>query len=529
MIAALSIGLVTATWDTLTLGLLISGLVMLGIWLLFQGRIATQQAGSWWRSRSLQTGTNAIISTVAVVVILGLVNFLGVRYSTQVDFTEAKQFSLAAQSKQVVETLKQPVKVLIFDTSADPQSRTLLERYQRLNPKDFSFEFIDPQAQPGLARQYDVRTVGEVVLESGDRTKRLDTGLSETTLTPAISGLVSDRKIKAYFVQGHGEIPLTGDQESLTGVVSALEREGTVVEPLNLSTQKQIPEDTNVLVIAGPQQPFLAPEIKELEAYLNGGGRVLFMIDPEVSTGLDDLLQQWGVALDSRIIVDGSSARPIVPLITQYGEHPITQNFARRLSFYPAARAIIVKENQGESDLEQSEAQDESNGQEKEEQQESKPQVTPLLFSSELSWAESEPENENLQPDPPQDLEGPLTLGVAITKDLEPKQTPQQEQGKDTSKTKPVEKQARLVVIGDSDFARTVYFEQELNGDVLLNAVNWLSSDETNPTLSIRPKEPVNRRLELNTQQNRLVSLLSLGLLPLAAFGTAAGLWWQRR
>ena len=524
IIAALSVGLVTAKWNALPLGLLISGVVFLGVWLLLKWQIAARNASSWWRRRSIQSGTNAIIATLAVVVILGVINFFGVRYSTQVDLTEAQQFSLAPQSKEVLKSLNQPVKVLIFDTSPDPQNRTLLERYQRLNPDIFDFEFIDPQAEPGLARKYDVNAIGEVVLESGDRTKKLDAGLTEISLTPAISNLVSDRQVTAYFVQGHGEIPLTGDQESLIGVKAALEQEGTMVQTLNLSTLKQFPQDANLLVIAGPRQPFLAAEIQQLETYLAEGGRVLFLLGPEIEQPrLNEFLTQWGIEVDPRFVIDGASSRPAVPLVIQYGDHPITRNFSRRLSFYPTAQAIRVEE---EAELESAPPPEEQKENDKPE-----PQVTELLLSGELSWAETDPEGETLQPDPPQDLQGPLTLGVAISQDLDPSTPkPEQEENNEAeAEAKSPTKQARMVVIGDADFARTVYFEQELNADVLLNSINWLSSDETDPALSIRPKEPTNRRLDLNTQQGRLVVFLGLGLLPLGAFGIAAGLWWQRR
>ena len=123
--------------------------------------------------------------------------------------------------------------------------------------------------------------------------------------------------------------------------------------------------------------------------------------------------------LDKRVVVDGLSARPFFPLVTQYGEHPITQSFARRLSFFPAAQSLIVKADP-ETPL-----QEDAPGKQEDESKQPEPQVTPLLISGELSWAESDPENEDLQPDPPEDLEGPLTLGVAITKEITSEQPKQ--------------------------------------------------------------------------------------------------------
>jgi ABC-type uncharacterized transport system involved in gliding motility auxiliary subunit len=67
-----------------------------------------------------------------------------------------------------------------------------------------------------------------------------------------------------------------------------------------------------------------------------------------------------------------------------------------------------------------------------------------------------------------------------------------------------------------------------VNGDVFLNSVRWLEQPEQS-TLSIRPKDTKNRRINLTAQQANLSSLLALILLPLLGFGTAAYVWWRRR
>jgi ABC-type uncharacterized transport system involved in gliding motility auxiliary subunit len=57
--------------------------------------------------------------------------------------------------------------------------------------------------------------------------------------------------------------------------------------------------------------------------------------------------------------------------------------------------------------------------------------------------------------------------------------------------------------------------------------MNWLSSDED--LISIRPKEPEDRRLTLTTRQMRWVFYTSVILLPLAALIAGVGVWWRRR
>jgi ABC-type uncharacterized transport system involved in gliding motility auxiliary subunit len=498
-IAGLSAGVVAGSASPIAIGLVIGGLLVILVWLVLRWLNAPEAGSPWWRQRSVQVSSNALLTTLAVAVILGGINFLAVRAPNQIDFTENQQFSLAPQTKKLVKDLKQPVKVMVFNNQADPQQRSLLEQYRRQNADRFSFEFIDPQAQPGLAQKYKIRTLGETVLAIGDRTKTLEGGLTEPNLTPAIASLMRDRKVNAYLVQGHGEAPINGAQGNLDEAVAELKKRDFNVSVLNLLEQKKIPADANVLIVPGPKRPFLAPEVKLLETYLNQGKALMLMLDPGVQAGLDDLLKSWGITLDKRIVVDASGSGqmmglgPAIPLVLQYGDHPITRDFAQGPSFFPLVQAIAAKPPSADY------------------------QSTDLLITGPQSWAEGDPNQENLQFNAARDRQGPLTVGVAVTRKL-----PTTAKSTESSPT------AKMVVIGDSDFATAGPFSKGLNGDVFLNSVTWLGSGQDDASLSIRPKEQKDRRLELNPTNWRILILLGL-LLPLSAFGTATYLWWKRR
>lgn len=500
MIAGLSASAISGTWSPVGIGLVAAGLVAIALWLIFRGLKAKDSASPWWRQRSVQSGTNALLTTVAVFVILAGLNFLAVRIPGQIDFTENQQFSLAPQTKQLIKNLKQPIKVRVFSNQSTPVQQGLLEQYRRQNPDRFSFEFIDPQAQPGLAEKYKVRTLGEVVVETGDRTKTVEGELSETNLTPAVASLLRDRKVNAYILQGHGEAPINGGQGNLDGAVTELKKRDFNVNVLNLLEQKQIPADANVLIIAGPKRAYLDAEVKLLQDALKAEKSLLLMLDPAVKTGLDPLLKDWGITLDGRVIVDASGSGqllglgPAIPLVTQYGEHPITKDFGNGPSFFPLVQAVTVKPPSGEE------------------------QVTELLKTSPQSWAEANPDQEKLVFDAARDRQGPLTIGVALTRTFEAA----------AAKPSQAKAQTKMVVIGDSDFA-TVANPQVLNSDLFLNSVTWLGSGADDPSLSIRPKETKDRRIELSPTNWRILIMLGLGFLPLAAFGSGAYLWWKRR
>lgn len=523
--------------------LLIVGITTMVIWFFLQ--IRRGKLDEWLGGRSMEAGTNALIATVSVLVILGLINVLGVRYNTRLDLTENQQFTLAPQSQTLVSNLEQPAKVWVFDRGQNPQVQDLLDNYRRLNNSQFSYEVVDPQAQPGLANEFGVKDFGEIYLELGEQRRLISKGrlepLSEAALTNGLEQLLNTRTLIAYFLQGHGELPLEGQQGSLSNAVQGLKNKNYEVKPLNLAELSGVPEDADVVILASPKRPLFEGEVTALKEYLDQGGGLLLMIDPNTDHGLNRLFEAWGVELDTRLAIDASGSGrliglgPTVPLVTQYGDHPITQSFGNSISFYPMARPVETRPVEGITE-------------------------SPLIWTNEASWAESDLSSRELQFDPNQDRQGPLSLGVALTRAAtvatesptpapspspapEATATPSEEDSPapspspspeatatPTEETTPSAdvQEARLVVIGNSQFATNGWFEQQLNGDVFLNTVSWLSQPDQ-PAFSIRPRSATNRRIVMSNLEAGILSWIALVILPLFGFGAAIIVWWRRR
>jgi len=572
LFAGASAGAVSGRWLPVPLAIVLIGAVLMLTALLLD--LWTQKG--FWQRRSTQAGANVVIKVLSVLVILGLINFLGVRYVNRLDLTENQQFSLAPQSQSVVRNLEQPVKVTVFLQPSSQQAgtvRSLLEQYQRQN-RQFSFEIIDPQSNPVLARTYGVTGFGDVFLERGDRRQLLQrvdefNPLSESKLTNGLEQISRSQQDIAYFLQGHGELPLDGSPNGIAQITDLLKDKNFESKPLNLVEETQVPGDAALVVIAGPQQSLFTQEITALENYLEQGGSLLVMLDPGVQTGLEKLLQEWGVELDDRLVINASDRQTLeygvsAPVINEYGNHPITQDFGNRFSIYPLARPIAL---QPKEQVEQ----------------------VPLLITSDRNWAETNLQDPELSFQPDQgDIPGPLNLGVALSRPINktttetqkdsatqatkspattspsptesptpespdsqspatsetPTSSPQPSPGATTPKAaeppsaspspageseeKPAQ-EARMVVIGNSRFATNQLSSQQfLNSDVFLNSVSWLSKRD-DEVLSIRPKEVENRRINLTTIQANLIGWTALAVLPLLGFATAGIAWWQRR
>lgn len=584
-------------WQWLPTALLIFGIGLILLGLSFSG----QSGGTFWQQRSTQVGTNAAIATIAMLVILGLINFLAVQYTARFDLTETQLFTLAPASQEVVKSLEEPVRIVIFDSVQNPQDVQLLESYRR-GSKNFSFEYIDPFANPTVAQSFGATQTGMVFLEVGDDRRFLQTigntadpeglgtseTLSERQLTNALAQVVSDRTLDVYFVQGHGEPPIDGTEPGFSQAVESLEEQNYQVQPLDLAATQQVPEAADVVVVAGPAQAFFPAEVNALETFLDEGGGLMLMLDPRSDAGLNTLLDEWGVILDDRLVLDTSGAGqfvglgPAAPIVTNYGDHPITREFGNGRSFFPLARPVESRELPDIT-------------------------ATPLLFTDAQSRAEAISDDGNLAFDPNAPPDGPYVLGVALSRpveaDVETPTTPDDQadnepaetaapaaasgpdgdtdetadpaageaaadvspepaadteaetavnaaalldnpdaeapepgattsesdnQPEPTDATDTPPDEARLVVIGNSSFAVDGSFNQQLNGDLFLNSVSWLGQ-EADATLSIRPKTMTDRRLAITGQQAWGLGIFSLLVLPITGLALAILMAWRRR
>ncbi|MBE9138552.1 Gldg family protein [Nodosilinea sp. LEGE 07088] len=490
---------VLAGWTLLPAGLLLGGIGLLVLVLV----LGNYGEGKFWAQRSTEAGANALVSALAVLLILGLVNFLAVRYASRVDLTENQIFTLAPQSQQVAQSLESPTRVVIFDPVPNPQDRQLLESYRRAGSQ-FTFDYVNPYNDPRQAQEFGATQTGMVFVESGKNRRFLQNvspteRLSERTLTNALDQVAGDRTLTVYFTQGHQEFAIDGSDTGFLQAATALEDKSALVQPLDLSQTAAVPDDASVVVVAGPAAEFFEAEVEALQTYLNGGGSLMLLIDPRTNPGLGTLLDPWGVTLDDRIVLDTSGTGqlvglgPAAPLVTDYGDHPITRDFGGGRSFFPLVRPVNVEAVPGVT-------------------------AAPILRSNPQSRAEALSAEGELQFDENAPPSGPYTLGVALNRPVD---------GAIAAEGEPAP-EARLVVIGNATFATDGLFEQQLNGDVFLNAVSWLGQ-QTDATLSIRPREVTNRRITMTVQQQIGLGVFALLVLPLIGFALAILMWLRRR
>jgi ABC-type uncharacterized transport system involved in gliding motility auxiliary subunit len=481
---------IQGSWLTLNKSLLIGGGVLLlaGIVLGFDGIIA------FFSQRSSRLGTNTTILALAVLAILGLANFVGYRHHKRFDLTTEKLYTLSDQSKKIVGGLKEDVTIIHFSQAPDTQLNDLMTEYKSVSPH-LKFQNVDPQQKPEIAKQYGVTRMGDTVVTLGTRTEHLDSGfrsqVSEEDITSTILKLTRNSVKTVCFVTGHGEKSLTDTGEDGYSLADAgMKKEGYLTKTFSLISEKGVPPDCSIVLIAGPKQAFFPQEADFVSKYLDAGGKALILVDPETDPSLDSIFTAWNTIVGHNVVVDASGVGqffgmgPAAPVVADYGSSPITKGFERSITFFPLVRTVSAADK-GKAD----------------------PQTTELLKTSRQSFTIPNLKQKEIKYDPKTDTMGPLSLGVSASKSGE--------------------KAGRLVVIGNSAFASNQWSRMQRNGDLFYNTIDWLAQDEN--LISIRPKSITNRRVTRTEGLASGLRWIDLIFLPGLVIVSVFFIWWKRR
>jgi ABC-type uncharacterized transport system involved in gliding motility auxiliary subunit len=457
-------------------------------------------ASQWLKTRQTKYGAYAAAYILVVLAIVVVANVLADRFNKSLDTTSNKQYSLSDQTKKIIGGLKQNATITYFNQSTRfQQGKDVLDEYANLSPK-IHIVYVDPDKNPQLARAAGIRDFGTALVQVGDK-KDTAKSVTEEGLTGAFIRVLKGTTRTVCFVAGSGEHAIDdSERDGLSQFKDVLAKDEYQAKSIDLLQKAEVPSDCTTLVIAGPTHDYQQPEVDAIKTYVENGGRAFFMLDPPIQFGrseiaandaLTSLLASWGVTLDKDMILDlnpvGQLAGlgPQVALVTTYSSQPIVSQMRGSAVGFPLSRSMEIK-NTGKTSVEK------------------------LFDSSSSSLATTNLSSAEVSVADPNNRKGPLTIAAAGTYNT----------GKQNS-------QGRFVVTGSSSWAANRFLGFNGNSDLALNAVNWLSSDED--MISIRPKQPEDRRITMTRAQLNLVRATSQFLLPLLVVLTGTMVWWKRR
>ncbi len=468
-----------------------------------------------FKRKSFIYSSNLLLVIVIVLGILVIINYFLAKNHYRMDFTETKLHSLSDQSVTVLKALDKDINIRLFFREGNysrGSMENLMEIYSYHSNK-IKFEFIDPDKNPGLVKRYEIAEDGTSIFESGEKESRI-TSTSEEDITNAIIKITRAGKKLIYFLEGHGEASLEDSGDSGYSIAkNELEKLAYEVKELPLALEDNFPDDVSLLVIPGPQKDLLPNELETVKNYIQNGGRVFFMTDPETAPGLTPYLEEFGIKLENDLIVDTVSrllgGDYFMPVVNEYESHSITDKF-RYATFFPYARSVSVNEEKPEGIT-----------------------VESIAKSSQNSWSERQLDQQEVTFSEDSDVGGPVSLAVVAT--IQPKEKERPEAGEEATEEESDEPPAdtiskpegRIAVFGDSDFVTNRYYYLSGNGNFFLNTVNWLTEEED--LIAIQPRTSSPRTIQLSPSQGRLIFFVSLIILPLTVLITGVAIWIRRR
>ena len=490
-------------------------LLIVGLALLVVAPVLSPRAtATFLIGRQGRYGTNVVVMTVAFFAIVVLVNFLLDRNPTRLDVTATRVFTLAPQTVQVLDSLETPIRANAFFVPTDirldaarQRAEDLLNEFARQTSK-FSFRFIDPELKRNLALQFDVTRHPVIVFEHMDLgTQQPAFALNEQEFVTGILVVTGVEQKKVRFLTGHKERSITreggvgdADNEGFDFALEGLLRDNYIVRALSLRQEAEVPDDTAVLIIAGPKQDLDSSEQEALMDYIKSGGRIIALFEPDTPDSFVDLITPWGVTLSRKRVADTVSnvaGELLTPLLQRTNDQFVTRPdllIADQIdvAFFPETTSIelLIEPEDIPPTV----------------------RITPLAITTPASWLESDAENVNF--DPGVDPLGPFALATAV-------------EARGTIDETEEHEIAKFVLFGDSDFAKNLFFFSDDNSNLFLNSVNWLAEDFE--LISIRPKLFPSRRLVVNTREADFIKWSSWFFPPAVMVLLGVVVWWRRR
>jgi ABC-type uncharacterized transport system involved in gliding motility auxiliary subunit len=441
----------------------------------------------------------AAIYTLIVIAILGVLNFLAQRYNKSFDSTANKKYTLSDQTAKVVKNIPGDLVITYWDRPNQfPNAEDLFNRYKGLSPK-VTVEYQDVDKKRTEAIAAGVKTVPTILVKVGNKTETAKS-LTEEEVTGAMVRALKGGDRNVCFTSGFGEASTTDTKpgEGFGNAKDLTEKNNYKTEVVPLIPKADIPMDCTILVVAGPKRNYLQPAVDAIKAYVENGGRALILLDPPLQFGGSEIdenaalvavLDSWGVKMNKDLVLDLSGVGqlfnlgPQFPIVTKYEDHAIVREMKDLPTGFPIARSMEVSKGD-------------------------KTMVSALFSTTDDAVATEDLKNPqvNVKAAKP----GARVLAAAGTYTT----------GKESGN-------GRFVVVGTSRWIGNGFLTFNGNRDLYMNMLNWLSSDED--LISIRPKDPEDRRLNMNPRQANMLFYESVVLIPLGIIIAGVGVWWKRR
>ncbi len=461
------------------------------------------------------------ITVLIVIGILIVVNFFSYQLFYRLDITQNKDYSISKVSKNAVKNLDEIVSIKAYFSKNLPsryitvrqEVEDILNEYKNYSNGKISVEFIDPTSDDQATEQemymkgipplqfnvlekdkYQVvKGYMGMTIGYGDKIEAIpvvqDTANLEYQLTTAIKKVTVSEIGQIGYATSNGTL----DRDEAVSTAYQKLQELYSVQDVDLSSG-DISKDIDTLIIAGPKDSFKDDELKMINKFVMGGGKLLVLLDmvnidqgltaSPNATNINNLLEKYGLKVNKDLVLD-----------TRSGMASFSQgffSFSVNYPFWPKVEKDgFDQENAAVSNLESAVFPWVSSVEVVNDKLAENSKVAFLVRTTPKAWKITD----NFNISPQQDAIKPtgetkqLVLAAMLTGTVNSAYPDKDE------KTPESASDARIIVVGDSDFVSDNFVKNTSDNLILFqNLVDSLSLDSD--LINIRSKGVTSRPIQ---------------------------------
>ena len=464
-----------------------SDLILLSIGFLLLGSqlyIKRKKISQIMRKRAFLYASNALFSNILLFLIILVIGFFLSRHDTKLDLTFNKRFTLLNETKQVLDLIQEELTITGFYKKSEVDSFFLLFNPLKEYKPQIKLIHIDPISKPHLTQKYQIRQTKSVVFSYRNFSTTI-TNPNLQKITTAILKVLKQKEKELYFVVGT-EIKQLPKDLSLLNIMLTHSNYKVKLIPINLISQIPLISD-NLLIFPRIKNPITTKQINQIQALLNHGGKIIFLIDSAINSGLEPLLLSYGIKLHPNdiIVLDPKSKQAqyqkgnyLLISGNKATSHSITKDLYSSLLFYKARSLQETTTNIPFT------------------------KTTVLAKSTNNTWSDLDGLTKKITLDK-KDHKGPIPLAILSER-----------------------KNNSIIVVGDSDFITNSFLNNLPNGGFILNMINYLNGYYD--LININPRPNKKTFISLPLRIRSVFFYLLVIIAPIIILGTGWFRWFKR-
>lgn len=473
-------------------------------------------------------------TTILIIIgILAVVNFLSYQIFHRWDLTRNKDYTISDSTKKSISKLDDIVNIKAYFSKNLPteiinlpqEVGDILDEYQTYSNGNVKYQVIEPKDDDQTMNDLYLQGIPQIqfnivekdkvqlakgymgiVISQGENKQSIpvvqDTKNLEYQITLAIKKVSSKQLASVGFITSNGCSNTTSTIKTAYQKLQD-EYDTTLVD---LTKQKEIPQNIKTLIIIGPREKFKEDQLKIIDTFLTNGGSLLVLLDSvnvgndlvatTVETGLEILIEKYGLRINKDLILDIYNDR------VSFSLNQGIMSFSTSYPFWPKIiNSGFDKDNSAVAKLETLVLPWASSMDILKDIVDKTATVSYLAKSSNKAWRQTS--NFDLSPQQNFLVNGKDQYNLAISI-----------RGKLISPyTKKFSDQSRLIIVGDSNFIEDLFLRN--NPDNLIffqNIVDSLTLDEN--LISIRSKgiteTPIKELSDTSTTAIRYINIFGL-------------------